>query len=519
MNIESLLSYNMMGWLLIGGYAIVILGLVVRGSRTTLSIKDYALGSKGFSPTAVGLALAASMTSAATFIINPGFVAYYGISGVISMAVMLPLGALLSLVVLTKGFRRVGTSVKALTLSQWIGTRFNSKGFGMFFAFLSLLLLTFIVLICVGLTKVIATTLALNETYVLAGVVLFVFGYMMFGGANSMVYTNAIQAALMIVVALMLLGSGYEHFSQGLDGFIQKLSAIDENLGKPMNPESFLFRDFFEIVICQFLVGIAIVCQPHIITKSLLLKKSNQVNKYLTVGIITEILFFFVVIVGLYARLMMPDLQHNGQMLGVDNIIPVYVVEKFPLMLGLIVIMGLISAGLSTLEGLIQSLSTTISQDILKPLTAGKITKSGERDIMLNRLIIAALAGVSFGLSYQQLVAPDMSVAIFAQNGVYAFFSAAFIPVLVGMFFRNAPSWIPIIASVTALVTHFGVYYGRVTPYMQTEVRNPGVAAGIAIMAAIGITLIGFVVAKLTAKKDKQTTEKQSEKVLEEQVL
>ncbi|HPF71713.1 MAG TPA: sodium:solute symporter, partial [Candidatus Krumholzibacteria bacterium] len=106
------------GWALVAVYAAVLLAFVVRGARRNRSLADYALGSVSFPPVAVGLALAASMTSAATFIINPGFIALYGISGVISYAVALPLAAMTSLVVLTKGFRRHGTSVKALSLAQ-----------------------------------------------------------------------------------------------------------------------------------------------------------------------------------------------------------------------------------------------------------------------------------------------------------------------------------------------------------------------------------------------------------------
>ena len=39
----------------------------------------------------------------------------------------------------------------------------SSRGFALFFAVLSLLLITFIVLIVVGLTKVLSTTLAVRE--------------------------------------------------------------------------------------------------------------------------------------------------------------------------------------------------------------------------------------------------------------------------------------------------------------------------------------------------------------------
>jgi sodium/pantothenate symporter len=474
------------GWILVIAYAALILFFVVRGALRIRSISDYALGSVIFSPVAVGLALAASMTSAATFIINPGFIALYGVSGFISMAIALPAAALLSLVVLTKGFRAMGTAVKAQTMAQWMGAVYKSKGYTMFFAFLSLLLITFIVLICVGLTKVLASVLNLNELHVCVGIVVFVFGYMMFGGANSMVYTNMIQAILMVIVAFILIGSGYEHFSNGVHGFLDKLAAIDPVLVEPANPKSFLFRDNFEIIFCQLIIGVAIVCQPHIITKSLLLKNEKDVNLYLLVGVATEALFFLVVIAGLYARISFPELSINGKAIPVDGIMSAYVVNEFPVYVGLLVILGLISAGLSTLEGLIQSLSITITSDILTPIFGQKVE---ERGVLVNRLVIVGLAIVSIYLTFDQLLHPNLSVGIFAQNGVYAYFSAAFVPVLFGMFLKRVPLIAPIAASVTSVIVHFSIYYGGLTSYMDAPVRNPGIAAALAIIASVIVGL------------------------------
>jgi sodium/pantothenate symporter len=475
------------GWILVIAYAAVILFFVVRGALSIRSISDYALGNVAFSPVAVGLALAASMTSAATFIINPGFVALYGVSGAISMGIVLPAAALVSLVILTKGFRKMGTAVKAQTMAQWMGAVYKSRGYTMFFAFLSLLLITFIVLICVGLTKVLASVLNLNELQVCVGVVVFVFGYMMFGGANSMVYTNMIQAGLMIIVAFILLGSGYEHFSSGIHGFLDKLSAIDPLLASPVNPESFLFRDNFEIIFCQIIIGVAIVCQPHIITKSLLLKSEKDVNIYLLVGVATEALFFLVVIAGLYARISFPDLVVNGKVIPVDGIMSAYVVKEFPVYIGLLVVLGLISAGLSTLEGLIQSLSITITSDIITPIVGNKAVANS---VVINRLVIVALAIVTILITFDQLVNPNLSVGIFAQNGVYAYFSAAFVPVLFGMFLKRVPLIAPVTASLTSLAVHFSIYYGGLTSYMDAPVRNPGIAAALAILASV---IVGFI--------------------------
>ncbi len=66
----------------------------------------------------------------------------------------------------------------------------------------------------------------MGERYII-GLVAFIFGYRMFGVANSMVYTIAIQGGPILIVAVALLVSGYEYFAGGIKGFLGKLSDID----------------------------------------------------------------------------------------------------------------------------------------------------------------------------------------------------------------------------------------------------------------------------------------------------
>ena len=74
--------------------------------------------------------------------------------------------------------------------------------------------------------QVISKSINVEPFYVLLGITVFVFGYMMFGGANSMVYTNTIQAIIMFIVAIILISSGAEYFEGGITGFFEKLSGI-----------------------------------------------------------------------------------------------------------------------------------------------------------------------------------------------------------------------------------------------------------------------------------------------------
>jgi sodium/pantothenate symporter len=480
-------------WICLALYATVILYFVIRGARRTKTMSDYATGTFQFSPAAIGLSLAAGMTSAATFIINPGFVAYYGISSFLSMAVFLPLGAIISLIILSKQFRKIGNVIQAKTIAQWLGTRFQSEGFRLYIAFLSLLHITFIVLICVGLTQVLSKALNADVLYVLIGIVVFTFGYMMFGGANSMVYTNMIQALLKVVIAVVILASGYHFFTSGEGGLFTKLNLIDPQLTKPFNPSSPLYRDFFEVVICQFIVGVAIVCQPHIITRSMLLKHDKDMNRFLAVAVGLLLLFFMVIFAGLYGRLVFPDLKINGAALPLDGVMSAYVITSFKPFVSLFLVVGLIASGMATLESLIQSISTTITSDIIKPLSRKATLKN---ELAINRLVIAVMAAVTIFVSYQQLTHPDLSVGILAQNGVYASFSAAFVPLLFGMFLKDVNKAAPIIASVVAIVVHFSVYYGRLTPYMEHGTRNPGIASAIAILSSLAVGGIIYLVTK-----------------------
>lgn len=474
-------------------YMAVIVFFVVRGALRTKSLQDFAVGT-GFSPVIVGLSLAANVTSAATFIINPGFVAVYGWSGFLAMSIVMPIGLFLSLIILTKSFQKIGSTTKALTLAQWIGNRFQNPVHGRIIGFLSLLLITFIVLICVGIVKVLANALGASELYVLLGLVIFVFGYTMFGGANSMIKNNAVQAVMIGIVAVILLFSGVQYFDAGLSGFLDKLNAIDPLLTKRYNPESPLFRDFFEVVVCNFIIGVAIVCQPHIITRSLMLRSEKDTNKYLLTSVLVLTLFFSVLIIGLFARIQMPDLMQNGVPVSLDSIVSLYVVNRFTPYVGVIVIFGLLAAGLSTLEGLVQSVSTSITNDIILPFSKKNYSDKQKRN--LNRIVIIVLGIISILMSYDQLINPNLSVGIFAQNGVYMFFSAAFVPILFGIFLKDVPPRSPLLATITAVVVYVAVYYGGLTPYTSGEVRNPAVAGALAIMISLLVGGVSYLILK-----------------------
>jgi SSS family solute:Na+ symporter/sodium/pantothenate symporter len=476
-----------LAWSFFAAYAVVIITVAWYNSRKAKSLQSFSIGARDAGPVFVGLSLAANMTSAATFVINPGLVYAFGWAGFVGYSIATPLGIFLGLAVISKRFRRIGDKYSVITVPQWIGNRFSDKRLTVYLSLVSLFQITFLVLIVVGLAVVMMKVFQVNVLVALAVIIGFTFTYMFFGGASAHIWTNTIQAGIKIGVALLLLASGVEVFNGGLSALWAKLNAISPNYGSMVNPDSRLFRDYFEVVFCNFIIGIAIVTQPHIISKSLFLRSERDVNTYLATAMIAEVLFFSVLFTGIYARLLLstPDLTP-------DRVISTYIMERFSPLLRGIIMLGILASGFSTMEGIILSLSSIFSNDFVRNVFGSGPTDESankQRLLRVSRIFMIVLAPVTFLLAYNQISNPNLSVAIFAQNGVYALIAATFAPVLYGVLYRGpVPKHLVLVASSLALLIHIGMYYGNITMYHN----NPAVPATCGILASTAVLGIGL---------------------------
>jgi SSS family solute:Na+ symporter/sodium/pantothenate symporter len=443
------------------------------------------------SPVLVGLSLAANMTSVATFVINPGLVHAYGLSGVIGYGLAAPAGIFVGLIVTSKRFRRFGDRFTVLTVPQWIGSAYGDDRLTLAFAVVSLLQVSFLVLIVAAIVLVLMKVLGLSMVVALVLVVAFTFAYIALGGAALHIWSNALQAMTMIAVALLLVGSGAALFAGGLGGFLERLATVGPHYAGLTNPDSLLFRDLFEVVVANFIIGLAIIMQPHIISKSLYLRSERDVNRYLVTAMIAGTLFTAVLVVGLYARLTL------GGEIAPDHVVASYIATTFSPALRAVVMLGVLAAGFSTLEGIILALASIVANDFFGTLARrrGLGGEALERRLLgIGRGFLVVLAPVTFALAWWQIASPSLSVAIFAQNGIYGLFAATFAPVLFGLFLkRPLPAAIAGLAAGVALVVHFGMYYGHVTHYHT----NPAVPATCALISSTALMAIALVVRRL----------------------
>jgi sodium/pantothenate symporter len=153
------------------------------------------------------------------------------------------------------------------------------------------------------------------------------------------------------------------------------------------------------------------------------------------------------------------------------------------------VVLGLLAAGFSTMEGILVALSSIFANDFVRnvlPAARRQLRRGRGRRCAGRAFPRRAGARDDLWLSWRQIADPSLSVAIFAQNGVYGLFAATFVPILFGIFRGRDKRWV-FAASVTALLVHFGMYYGEVTMYHN----NPAVPAALALLSSLAVGLAG----------------------------
>lgn len=459
-------------------YIVVIYWLSWIGMRRTKDIKGFSIGNKDMSPVLIGITFAASVASTATFVINPGFVYVHGLSAFLHYGVAASLGILCALLVLTKGFLRLGSQHQALTIPDWIYHRYQHRGFSLFFAFINLLSITFVVLILVGCSLLMVGLFPVDQKTALVIVLVFVFSYVLMGGTYAHAYTNTLQGVMMLIIAVGLFLQGLGYFS---DGFNTQLKAIGENYARVYNPDSSLYFSFFSVFVSGFIVTFALMLQPHILTKVLYLKEEKDINRFILVAAVVGFCFSLMLAIGFYARI--AGLEINAQ----DTVVREYLLHQFGQSvwgqyLLTFVFITLLAAGMSTLDGILVSLSAMVVKDIVVPLT-----NDHSRGLALSRWVLVIVGVIGGAMAWH----PPALIGLFAQKGVYGLAAASFVPLLFGVVWRGSlPTWLMFTCAVLALVSHLvlNLFMG---------VANPAVSASYAILLSTSLALIVLGVMRL----------------------
>jgi len=463
-------------------YVVVIYWLSWVGMRRTKSVSSFSIGNKDMHPVLIGVTLAASISSTATFVINPGFVYVHGFAAFLHFGIAGSLGIMAAFIVLTRGFLRHGEAHQALTIPQWIYYRYNHRGFSLFFAFLNLLSITFVVLILVGCSLLVTGLFDIEQKTALILVLLFVFSYVLMGGTYAHAYTNTIQGVMMIFVSIFLVLGGLHHFD---GGFSQAIEGIGASYAAAFNPDSSLYFDLFSVFISGFIVTFALMMQPHILTKVLYLRSERDIGVFIATTVGVGAIFMLMLLIGFYARLEGLDIDAQDTVVR-EYLIHTYSSSLFGELALTFIFITLLAAGMSTLDGILVSLSAMVVNDI-----AGPVFKVGGDGLSLSRWVLIGVGILGLVLAWN----PPPIIGLFAQKGVYGLAAASVVPVVFGVLVkRHVPLWVVFSSAITGLLVHLGLN-------LFMGVQNPAVSAAWGIILAFGVGVIGLGFTRLALKR------------------
>lgn len=453
-------------YLITGGYVVLVYFLSWVGMRRTKDISGFSIGNKDMSPYLVGITLAASIASTATFVINPGFIYVHGLSAYLHYGLAGSAGTITAFLILSRGFLRIGESFQALTLPDWIYHRYQHRGFSQYFAFINLLSITFVVLILVGCSLIVTNLFPIEQKTALVLILFFVFSYVLMGGTYAHAYTNTLQGIIMLVVALLLFVLGLKYFDTG---FLSELASVSENYAAVYNPDSELYYSFFSVFASGFIITFALMLQPHILTKVLYLRSSADLHKFIGTTCVVGFIFTLVLMVGFFARLSGIDVSAQ------DAVVVEYLNHEFagsPLgeILLTFIMLTLLAAGMSTLDGILVSLSAMVVNDIVAPLS-----QNSRDGLLWSRWVLVGVGVIGLILAWNS---PPL-IGLFAQKGVYGLAAASLVPMLFGVLVKGPlPVWVVFSASLIGLGGHLILHF-------LMGIENPAVSASYAILISL----------------------------------
>jgi sodium/pantothenate symporter len=262
--------------------------------------------------------------------------------------------------------------------------------------------------------------LGISHIMALSIALVVVTSYVIIGGTLAHVFTNMLQGSLMILVSLIIIITGVQFMWETPD-FWGQLTQINPVLTQWTNPESNLYSDIFSIYISGFLIGAALVCQPHILTKALYVDSNKKVKSYIIVFAVVYLLFTLLLLAGFWALLKVPESNLLDATTGAfrqDLVMTQYLSISFPDWLFVIISVVLLAAAMSTMDGLLIGLSTITANDLLLNVMQEKEDKaqSFKRAHNLSHVILILLAVLAFLVS----IDPPQLLGIYGQFGVYA---------------------------------------------------------------------------------------------------
>lgn len=378
-------------WLILAIYA--ALGVTVAAlarQRMGAGMNEFFLANRQLGGIVAALSYAATTYSAFMMVGLAGLTYKLGV-GAFGFEVTYLCGLVL-VVFFGPRFWLVGRKFDYLTHAQLLADRYQSRAVGVISALLCLVFLipyAAIQLMGIGYLLSGVSQGAISQVAAMLVATLLAVTWSNMAGLRSVAWTDALQAVIMLVSSIITLCF---MVYRGFGGFVEFFARMNRDIPELLaGPGLFKLNVFIGLALPWLFFSIS---NPQV-TQRLFVPQSVRAFKQMIGGFLIFGFLYTLVSVfwGFGARLLIPDLQSADLATPALLALPI-----IPRLIAVIVMIGILSAAISTIDSILLSLSSMCSRDILKAGFAAGMTE--ESELRFGKLLIPVLAVVFFVFAY-----------------------------------------------------------------------------------------------------------------------
>jgi len=401
-------------------YLLTIAYLGYLGYKKTKQSDDYMVCGRKISPLVLALSYGATFISTSAIVGFGGIAALYGMGITWLTVLTIGVGVFVAFVVYGKKIRRIGQATGAVTFPDLFGKIYRCEKLRVGASAIILLgMPLYTAAILIGGAHFINTTLGIGYETSLLAFAIIVAIYVIGGGLIAVMYTDAMQGAIMLGGMLLLLVltyvvlGGVTNANQELTDMASLMPAglaaggmvgwtAMPSLGSPI-----WWTLMSTIVLC---VGIGVLAQPQLSVRFMTVSNDRALNR----GVLIGGIFVLVMLTSAFTIGALSNVyfwNEEGVLAvtaagNVDAIIPLFINSAMPDTFVIVFMLALLAAAMSTLSSLFHNMGTTLGYDLYK-MTYGRkkkiVQRSAKRVSQIGAIVMIV---ISLALAYQ--MPPDI---------------------------------------------------------------------------------------------------------------
>jgi len=435
------------------GYVIFLIGFGLYQGRKVKSGEDYMIASRMAPGWVAALSERATAESSWALLGMPGVVYMGGFSG-IWPAVGSVVGIIICWIFLVQRIRSEGERFQATTYVDYLAKRFGAMGIIIRVAGGATIVFFFFFYLGAQFIGGGKTLFAMFGIEVWVGMILaaiFILPYTIYGGFQSVIYTDCVQSLLMISALCITPLVGLHYISKAPDVFA---SGIFEAMIKAAEPRyTSLFGGFsgwraiiFVVSEASWLFGF-LGGLPQLNARFMAIKNEQEVRIGRNVGILWTVFGYAgAITIGLLGIAMFgPESLSDPEI-----VTPTVLMTLFNPVLATLFIAASIAAMLSTADSLLVLSATEFTENILLPFMRGKGAElSGRKILSISRYVTAIVGVVALGVAFIVPTKLINAIVGFAWAGVGSTFASI---TLLTLFWKRFSSKGVLAAMITGVI-------------------------------------------------------------------